>query len=219
MISIKKFVFNPFFENTYLIWETDSLDAAIIDPGCFTLQEEDEIKNFISSKNLKLRLLINTHCHIDHVFGCKFIKDNFQTQFLVPENELPLLENMEQQAAFVGMENIIVPKFDVLINENTEIKLGNEKIIVLDTPGHTPGEISLYMKNQNYCLTGDVLFENSIGRTDLTGGDYKTLMNSIRKKLLVLPDETVIFPGHGLESTIGKEKKYNPFLQQINNYE
>lgn len=214
MIITKKFTFNLFYENTYLIWDDSTKDAAIIDPGCHAVSEEYELQNFINSGCLNLKYLINTHCHIDHVLGCPFIKAKYNPKYLAPEKDVPLLINVSQQSQMVGMDFSFSPLPDEYLTENTKIILGNTQLIFLATPGHTPGEYCVYVPKENICFTGDVLFFDSIGRTDLWGGNYDTLMKSIAEKLLNLPSETVIYPGHGDKSTIGREKSFNPFLQR-----
>jgi glyoxylase-like metal-dependent hydrolase (beta-lactamase superfamily II) len=213
MIQIKKFVFNLFSENTYVLWDDESKDCAVIDPGCFEDSEKIELEKFIAEKSLNLKYLINSHCHLDHIFGCGFIKNTFNPPYLAPELDLPLLENASSQAGLFGIDFSISIKPDEFITEDKSIFLGNSEIKFLFTPGHTPGEYCIYSPKEKICITGDVLFYDSIGRTDLWGGDYDTLIKSINEKLLTLPDETKIYPGHGDESTILREKKYNPFLQ------
>lgn len=211
-MQIKKFEFNPFDENTYLIWDEETRETAVVDPGCYFQEEEKEIEYYISRGNLKLKYILNTHCHIDHIFGIKFFKQKYNCDYYVPENDLELLNNASEQANFMGLDfnSIITP--DKLITENLILTLGNIEIKFIYTPGHTPGEVCLYFKNEKICLTGDVLFNRGIGRTDLWGGDYETLINSINNKLFTLPDDVAIYPGHGVKSDIGFEKSNNPFF-------
>ncbi|MBN1302002.1 MAG: MBL fold metallo-hydrolase [Melioribacteraceae bacterium] len=213
MLEIKKFVFNPFSENTYLIWDKDSLEAVVIDPGCSDSIEENELTELIANQNLAVKYLINTHCHLDHIFGNAFIKTKYNPIFIAPEKDLPLLKKAEEQADIFGVSINPSPLPDSFITEDLQISLGNVTPRFIFTPGHTPGEYSIYFGNENFCITGDVLFHESIGRTDLWGGDYNTLINSIMEKLFALPDDVVIYPGHNGLSTIGHERKYNPFLQ------
>lgn len=215
MLKIKSFEFNPFNENTYVIWDVETKQAAVIDPGCYDDFEQDEIKSFIEQEKLNLVLLLNTHCHIDHILGVSFIKETFNTKYLVPKKDLPLLQNASAQGQMFGFEIDNLPEPDEFISEEKIIKIGNEELKPLFTPGHTAGEYCFYSEKNKICITGDVLFHQSIGRTDLWGGNYDTLIESIKNKLLTLPDETKIFPGHGIESTIGIERKQNPFLQNI----
>ncbi len=215
MLQIQSFEFNPFNENTYLIWDDETKIAAVIDPGCFDDYEQSELKNFIDENNLIPTLLLNTHCHIDHVLGVSFVKQNYDVRYLIPEKDLPLHMNAVSQGQMFGFELEELPNPDEFITEDKIIKIGTEELTPLFTPGHTPGEYCFYSKKHKICFTGDVLFHQSIGRTDLWGGDYDTLITSIQTKLLTLPDDTRIFPGHGIASTIGIEKKQNPFLTNV----
>lgn len=212
MLKIKLFTFNMFSENTIIIWDDESRDAAIVDPGTSSSTEENELLSFISSKDLRIKYLINTHCHIDHILGCSFVKEKFNPVYYAPELDLPLLDNAQQQAQMFDLDIDQPPIPDKLITEQTEIMIGESKLQFLFTPGHTPGEFCIYIGEEKICVTGDVLFKESIGRTDLWGGNYETLLNSIHEKLFLLPDDVVIYPGHGEPSTIGYEKQNNPFL-------
>ncbi len=212
MIQIQKFKFNLFSENTFVLWDDVSKDSAIVDPGCGDLYEEIELENFIQEKNLIVKYLINTHCHIDHILGCEFVKKKFNPIYFAPELDAPLLQNANMQASFVGMDFSISILPDEYLSETKKLYLGKSELSFFFTPGHTPGEYCIYIPEIKSCITGDVLFNDSIGRTDLWGGNYETLLNSIKVKLLALPDETLIYPGHGEPSTIGREKILNPFL-------
>lgn len=212
MVKIERFTFNVFGENTYIIYDEHSKESAIIDPGCSNKSEEQEISAFIQSKDLVLKYLIITHCHIDHILGIKFIKDKYQSKYLIPEKDLPLIERAEEQGELFNIKLEIPFQPDELLTEETNLKIGDSEFKFLFTPGHSPGEYSIYFPNEKFCITGDVLFRESIGRTDLWGGNYETLINSIKDKLLTLPDDTLIYPGHGEPSTIKQEKNYNPFL-------
>ena len=212
MIKVKVFTFNLFFENTLVLWDDKTKEATVIDPGNSSLDEEKTLADFISSEDLKVKYLINTHCHIDHILGCKFVKEKYNPVYYAPEKDIPLLEHAQQQAQLFDIILDEPPKPDQLITETTELFLGNSKLVFLFTPGHTPGEYCIYLEEEKICITGDVLFNESIGRTDLWGGDYNTLINSLEKKLLILQDEVEIFPGHGATSTIGYERQNNPFL-------
>lgn len=213
MIDIQKFVFNPFKENTYVIWDPEKKESVIVDPVCYSSKEKNEISNFISEENLSVKYLINTHCHIDHVLGNSFIKEKYHCEFLAPEKDLPLLHNLVNQAEMFGVNAKRSPEPDNFLYENLQLNLGNNIIDFLFTPGHTPGEYCLLFDSENVCISGDVLFLDSIGRTDLWGGDYLTLLESISSKLFVLPVETTIYPGHGDMTTIGHEIENNPFLK------
>ena len=212
MIKVKVFTFNLFSENTIVLWDDETKEAAVIDPGTSTLAEENLFSDFIASENLKVNYLINTHCHIDHILGCKFIKEKYNPVYYAPEKDIPLLDHAQQQGQMFDIILEEPPKPNQLISETTELSLGNSLLKFLFTPGHTPGEFCIYLQKEKICITGDVLFNESIGRTDLWGGDYNTLIDSIEKKLFQLPDDVVIYPGHGDSSTIGYEKQNNPFL-------
>lgn len=212
MIKIEKFVFNAFMENTFLVWDEISGEAAVIDPGCYDAMEQNHLAGFIISNSLKLKYLVNTHCHIDHIFGNSFIKNNYDVTFFAPEEDVFLLELMEEQARNYGMKLSRSPKPDAYAVEMKNIYLGKSEGRFLKTPGHSPGEVCLYFPEDKKCFTGDVLFFEGIGRTDLWGGNYDDLENSIRTKLFTLADDVEILPGHGDYSSIGHEKKHNPFL-------
>jgi glyoxylase-like metal-dependent hydrolase (beta-lactamase superfamily II) len=211
-MEIKIFTFNPFFENTFIIWDESTNEAAVIDPGMSDKNEQLEFKSFIDEKSLNLKYLINTHCHLDHILGCGFVKEEYNPVYYIPEKDLPLFDQADKQAEMFGIELDKLPKIDKFLSENEIISLGNESISNLFTPGHTPGEFCLHLKESDFCITGDVLFKEGIGRTDLYGGNYNILIHSIKSKLFSLPDEIVIYPGHGDKSTIGYEKLHNPFL-------
>lgn len=211
-MKVKSFVFSPFDENTYIIYDEASKEAAIIDPGCYAPNEEIELAEFVDEEQLIVKYLINTHCHLDHIFGNNFVKSKYNPQYLIPQKDLFLLENAPKMGSAFGIEMEEVSTPDGFYDENSVITLGVTEIKPLFTPGHTPGEYCLYIKSEGICIAGDVLFEQGIGRTDLWGGDHEILINSIRTKLLALPDETVVYPGHGNNTTIGNEKRFNPFL-------
>ena len=211
-MKIKKFTFNPFMENTFIVWDEQSNEAAVVDPGMNDESEETKITSFIEENSLHIKYLINTHCHIDHILGCSFVKEKYNPLYYIPEKDIPLFNNAQKQAEMFGITMNKLPEIDKYLNEDEKLMLGDESFSNLFTPGHSPGEFCLYFEKSKFCITGDVLFRESIGRTDLYGGNYTTLINSIKTKLFVLPDETVIYPGHGDESTIGYEKLHNPFL-------
>lgn len=212
MLKIKSFEFSPIQENTYILYNQFN-ECIIIDPGCYYPEEKDELAAFITSSGLKPVKLMNTHCHLDHVFGNKFVADTYGLTLHLHEKELPVLSFA---AASGLMYNLPFDNYTgdyTFLDEGDEVALGEDKLTVLFTPGHSPASICFYCKAQNFVIGGDVLFRQSIGRTDLPGGDFDTLINSIRTKLFVLPDETIVHSGHGPETTIGFEKKHNPFLK------
>ena len=213
-MNIKSFTFNPFQENTYIIYD-ETQDCIIIDPGCYTIEEEEELKNFIIKHSLNPVKLINTHCHIDHILGNQFTYKEWNLELHIHELELPLLKQGDEIAKIYGLEKYkSSPSPQYFLNEKETISFGNNEFTILFTPGHSPGHICLYNKTHNLLISGDVIFQNSIGRTDLPGGNYTTLINSINNKLLNLPEETKIIPGHGDYTNIKYEKKHNPFLNK-----
>ena len=213
MLNIQRFVFNPFYENTYLIWDNESKEAAVIDPGCSNRQEETAVDNFVKANRLKIKYLLNTHCHIDHVLGNTFVKEKYDPLFLAPEEDLILLETLFEQAEMFGVEAVKSPNPDKYLSATFQIELGEVKGSVIKTPGHTSGEVCIYFADEKICFTGDVLFRSGIGRTDLLGGNYEALIKSIKEKLFILPVEVKIYPGHESSSTIGEEKIRNPFFK------
>lgn len=212
MLKIKKFVFSPFLENTYLLWDDENKKAAVVDPGCLSEDEEKELAEFIEKEDLKLEYLLNTHCHIDHVFGNAFVKNKYDVPFLAPEKDVFLLDMLPTLSKEYGIQMKYSPNPGEYITEDLQLKIGSINLKFLFTPGHTPGEYCIYLENEKKCFTGDVLFKEGIGRTDLWGGNYKILINSIESKLFTLPDDVEIYPGHGESSSIGYEKTHNPFL-------
>jgi len=212
MLVVRKFVFNLFYENTYVIWDEETKECVIVDPGCSNSSEEEKLYAYVNEYELFVKYLINTHCHIDHIFGNNFVKEEYHPKFLIPKEDLELLEKAETQGAAFGLHVKQQPVPDDYLSEEKNIFLGNSEMKFLYTPGHTPGEFSIYFSKEEFCLTGDVLFKNSIGRTDLWNADYDTLLESIQTKLMKLPDDTLIYPGHGESSKIGIEKMMNPFL-------
>jgi hydroxyacylglutathione hydrolase len=210
-MKIKEFVFNPFQENTYVVYD-ESLECVIIDPGCYDTGEEQELKNFIEDSRLQPVALLNTHCHIDHVFGNQFIATTYNLKPQIHELEVRVLQSAVMVAEMYGLEVTASPEGEITLVDNGLFRFGNTELKMIFTPGHSPGSICFYSEKDNILIGGDVLFQGSIGRTDLPGGDYHTLISSIKQKLFLLPDGTVVFPGHGPQTTIGYEKKFNPFL-------
>ena len=211
MLKIKSFVFSPIQENTYLLYNEFN-DCMIIDPGCYFPEEKDELKAFFTQSNLKPRMLLNTHCHLDHVFGNKFIADTYGLTLQLHEKEKKLLDYAPTSGLMYNMPFDNYTGDYIFLKERDLVKLGEDELAVIEATGHSPGHICFYCAKQNFIISGDVLFNRSIGRTDLPGGNHQTLLKNIREKLFVLPDETVVYSGHGPETTIGEEKKYNPFV-------
>ena len=212
MISIKRFEFNPFSENTYVISD-DTGECLILDPGCQEPEEQDLLLAYFKENHLKPVKIVNTHCHIDHILGTAFLHDQLKLPFLIHPLEKPLLTASIAQGEFFGLEVQIPPEPTDYLNEGDTVTFGNSMFEVIHIPGHSPGGIVLLNKEQQCMFTGDVLFQGSIGRTDLPGGDYDSLVNSIRQKLLILDPEIRVYPGHGPDTTIGIENQSNPFFQ------
>ena len=212
MLHIKTFVFNPYQENTYLIYD-DQKNCIIVDPGMHNYQEENHLKEYIESSGLKPIHLINTHGHIDHVLGNKFVSDTYNLTPQFHEGELPLVIRVQNYAPQMGIRYEPSPIPETFLKEEDIIEIGDEKLSLILAPGHSPAHLCLYSKEYNFLIGGDVLFKNSIGRTDLPGGNHQQLLDSIATKIYTLPDETVVYPGHGPSTTIGEEKKTNPFIR------
>lgn len=211
-MKIKSFVFNPFYENTYLLWD-DSLNAIIIDPGCYEKYEQKEILDFISVNNLEVNQVINTHCHIDHVLGNYFIKEHFKCPLCIPENEIATYESVTAYGPQWGIHNYTKAEPDTLLKEGQEISFGHTKGRIIEVPGHSVGHQVFYFEKEHLVIGGDVLFRNSIGRTDLPGGNHDQLIKNIKEKMYTLPEDTFVYPGHGQETTIKYEKSNNPFVK------
>ncbi|HMO62386.1 MAG TPA: MBL fold metallo-hydrolase [Ferruginibacter sp.] len=211
MWQIKSFVFSAVQENTYVLYN-ETGGCAIIDPGCYDDDEKTRLNQFISKSGLTPQMLLNTHCHLDHVFGNKYVNDTWGLTLQLHQKEKPVLDFAPASGLMWGLPFDNYQGDMIWLKEGDTIHLGDDELIVLEAPGHSPGHICFYCKKQGFVIGGDVLFKGSIGRTDLPGGNHETLLKSIRTKLLVLPDETVVYSGHGPATTIGDEKLYNPFL-------
>jgi glyoxylase-like metal-dependent hydrolase (beta-lactamase superfamily II) len=211
MIHIKAFTFSPISENTYVLYNNEG-KAIIIDPGCYFPNEQETLKNFLTDNSLTPVYLLNTHCHLDHVFGNKWVHETYGLEPHLHPNEEAMLALAPVSGERWGLpfQNYAGPLH--FLNDGDTVLLGETEIQVILAPGHSPGSICFYIPSQGDLIGGDVLFRGSIGRTDLPGGDSETLLNSIREKLWVLPDETVVYSGHGIKTTIGYEKRNNPFL-------
>lgn len=211
MITVKTFVFNSFQENTYLLID-ESKRCIIVDPGMNTSSEEESLQDYIQQNQLKPVAMINTHCHVDHVLGCRFVKNTYEVPFYVHPDEVPVLDNASVFGELFGLQVETPPPPDKYLNQGDKYLLGDTEFQIMHIPGHSPGSIALYSAPDNLIITGDVLFNGSIGRTDLPGGDYQTLINNIKSKILVLPREVKAYPGHGPYTTVGDEYDTNPFL-------
>ena len=212
MLKIKSFVFSPIQENTYLLYDEFN-NCAIIDPGCYFDDEKEQLVGFVKKSGLKPQMLLNTHCHLDHVFGNKYIAETYGLVAQIHEKEKAVL-------AFAPTSGLMYDlPFDnyagdfIFLKEGDTITIGEDTLSVIEVPGHSPGHICFYCAKQHFLIGGDVLFNRSIGRTDLPGGNHEQLLKNIREKLFVLPNETVVYSGHGPATTIGEEKLHNPYLQ------
>ncbi len=212
MLNIKKFTFNPVEENTYVLYNEKGR-CCIIDPGCYFAGERQELRSAIEEERLEPVLLLNTHCHLDHVFGNKFIRDTWGLTLHIHELEKPLLDFAPESGRMwqLPFENYEGPL--VYLKEGDTVKLDEDELEVLFTPGHSPGSICFYDRAGGFVIGGDVLFKGSIGRTDLPGGDFDTLINSIQTRIFTLPDDTKVYPGHGPVTTVGFEKMNNPWVK------
>jgi len=212
MLQVKSFVFNEFQENTYVVWD-DSLACAIIDPGCSNSEERNLLQEFIVKLGLKPSLLLNTHCHIDHILGNNFVADKYQLPLHLHEGELFTYKDTDRWAAMFGLPKFTIPEKLVFIDAGQTLHFGSSQLEILSTPGHSIASLSFYHANTNILFGGDVIFKNSIGRTDLPGGNFEVLAQSIREKIYTLPEETRIYSGHGPSTTVGSEKLNNPFVK------
>jgi len=215
MLQVQSFVFNPFQENTFVLYD-ETKECIIIDPGCSDEMEKMQLKTFIEKHKLKVKLLLNTHCHIDHILGNRFVKETYKVNLLVHRIEEPVLKAAEVYAPSYGFHLYQHQPPDAFLEEGDHIMFGNQTLTVLFVPGHSPGHVAFYNEKNGILISGDVLFYNSIGRTDLPGGNHELLLNSIHTKLFTLPSPVRVYPGHGPETTIGFEKKTNPFCA-VNN--
>ncbi|HRG80030.1 MAG TPA: MBL fold metallo-hydrolase [Cyclobacteriaceae bacterium] len=210
MIQIQTFAFNPFSENTYVVFDQTG-EGVIIDPGCYETEEKTTLAKFIEDEGIKIKYLLNTHCHIDHVLGNDFVKEKYKVPFLIHPKEEPVLKSVKAYAPSYGFAQYHEALPDQFINEGDKVLFGNIVFQVVFLPGHAPGHIGFYDSDSKSLFSGDVLFQQSIGRTDLPGGDHNTLIKSIHQKIFTLPDDVVVYPGHGDTTTVGEEKVSNPF--------
>lgn len=212
MLRVKEFVFSPVQENTYVIYNVSG-QCCIVDPGCYFGNERNELKDFINENDLLPKYLLNTHCHLDHVFGNKFVYETWGLELHLHEKEKPVLDFAVQSGLSWGLpfDNYKGPLH--WLNEGDIVSLEEDELKVIFTPGHSPGHISFYCEKQLFILSGDVLFRSSVGRTDLPGGDFGILEKTIREKLYTLPDDVIVYSGHGPATSIGVEKKSNPFVK------
>ena len=213
MIHVEAFMFNPFQENTYVL-TNEKREALIIDPGCYFTAEEETLQNYLANGGFTPVRLVNTHCHIDHIFGNALIAKQYGLELYIHPAEEIVLQYQPQFAAQFGVSFTNVYKGKLhFIKGGDVIDFGENKLQLLDTPGHSPGSLSFYCEAQNFVISGDALFKESVGRTDFPLSDAAQLYRSIRMQLYTLPDETVVYPGHYGTTTIGHEKKYNPYCK------
>ena len=211
MLKIKSFEFSPIQENTYILYNEFN-DCIIIDPGCYFDAEKEELVAFISNKGLTPKMLINTHCHLDHVFGNKFIAEKYNLRLQLHENEKAVLAFAPTSGLMYSMPFDNYKGDFILLNAGDMIRLGDNLLRVLLVPGHSPGSLAFYCANDKFVISGDALFKNSVGRSDLPGGNHEQLIKSIKDNLLTLPHDTLVYSGHGPVTTIGVEKINNPYL-------
>ena len=211
MLTIEQMTFGPFQENTYLLYN-EQKECIIIDPGCYEAYEKKMLLKTLEDLQLEPKILLNTHCHLDHALGNKLVAETFQLQPWIHPKEAPVLQRAPESAQRFGLEFEVYTGPCNWLTEGEEIVLGEDRLKILLAPGHSPGSVCFYCESQSFIIGGDVLFRNSIGRTDLPGGDHQTLLNSIRRELWPLPDAVIVYPGHGGQTTIGYEKRENQFL-------
>lgn len=212
MIKIAAFTFNPIAENTYVIYD-ESGEAVIVDPGNYGPAEDRRLSDFIAGNKLTPVLVANTHAHIDHVTGVSYAKRTWGIPFALHRKEEPILLSAKVYAPHYGFAAYDEPVVDQWLQEGEKITFGSSEMDIIFLPGHSPGHVGFYSSEHRMLLAGDVLFRESIGRSDLPGGDHQTLIRSILEKVFVLPDDVSVFPGHGPSTTVGYEKKNNPFFR------
>lgn len=211
-MKLKKFIFNPVQVNTYLIWD-DSNEAVLIDCGCFFDSEKEVLKRFIVDNGLTLKHYLNTHMHFDHIFGNSFIQNAFNIGAEANDGDLPWAENIGERVARFGISyNEKVPPLRRILNDGDKIEFGNNCITAIAVPGHSPGSLAYHLPDENILFTGDALFRDSIGRTDFPDSNHHDLIKNIKEKLFTLPDDTIVYPGHGESTTVGYEKEYNFYV-------
>jgi hydroxyacylglutathione hydrolase len=211
MIKVKKFVVNPLGENSFVLSD-ETNECIFIDPGFFYREEKREINEYVTENKLKPIKITNTHCHFDHIMGVEFIRDEYKVPFCAHSEDSFWVEKATEQGNMYGFKMNPVSPINELLVEREYVKFGNSQLEIIHVPGHSPGHVVFYSKEDNSLIAGDVLFYGSIGRTDLPGGNHETLISNIKTKLFQLPDNTKVYCGHGQETTLGFEKTNNPFL-------
>lgn len=213
MIHIHYFTFSPFAENTYILWD-ETKEAVIIDPGCLAQYEKEELADFVADNQLTVKHLLQTHTHLDHVFGSAYVKRKFGVKMLMHKNEIPVLDNVESRCQMWGIKGYEPVEADGFIDEGDVIRFGNSELEILFVPGHAPGHLAFVNHAQKFVIGGDVLFRGSVGRTDFPLCSYTDLMNSIKTKFMTLDDDYKVYAGHNDPTTIGSERRTNPFINQ-----
>ncbi|NDW10312.1 MBL fold metallo-hydrolase [Dysgonomonas sp. 520] len=212
-MNVKVFQFNPVGVNTYVVYD-ETKECTIIDAGCFYADEKEHLLNFILDNDLIVKHMINTHLHFDHVFGCNFISEQFGVVLEANDKDQFLLDQFDGQLRMFGFNPVgEAPKIGKVIKEGDMIEFGDQRFFVIHVPGHSPGSLVFYNEEEECLFAGDVLFRDSIGRTDLARGNHDELVAGIKSKLMTLPPETLVYSGHGPNTTVGYEKKHNPYLQ------
>ncbi len=211
MFLIKVLTFNAVQENTYVLYN-ESNECIIIDPGCYSEEEKHVLQSFINHNGLRPVMLLNTHCHLDHVFGNKFVAEAYRLTLKIHKNEEAILQMAPASGLMFNFPFDNYMGELIFLKEGDVISLGEDSLLVIEAPGHSPGSICFYCEKQKFVIGGDVLFYQSIGRTDLPGGSHESLIKNIKEKLFVLPHDVKVYPGHGQATTIGDEIKYNPYL-------
>lgn len=213
-MKVAKFGFSLFGINTYIVVDPETRDCAIIDPGMINEDERQAMVRFIEKNGLNITHLINTHLHIDHAIGNAFVKNQFGVKTEAHPADAFLGARLDEQAAQFGIPDMEdSASIDIELKEGDIIHVGDGELMVIHVPGHSPGGIALYDEKDGFLIAGDILFQGSVGRADLPGGNMDQLINGIKSKLLILPDNTVVFPGHGPSTTIGDERARNPYLR------
>ena len=215
-MNIARFVFNPIAENTYVVWD-ETGEAAVIDAGHSTAAEDARLDEFLAQKGLRPVVAINTHGHFDHALGVPHLKKTYDIPFAAHAGDGFLLRNAGPSGRIFGVKTGELPDIDIDLGQRETIGFGNTELQIIHTPGHTPGHVCLFEPGSRVVFTGDTLFADSIGRTDLPGGDYSWIMRSIIDKLLPLGGDVVVYPGHGPDTTIGHEAASNPFITEVMN--
>ena len=218
-MKIARLIFNPIQENTYIIWD-DTLEAAVIDAGNMNERENEVLAKFIADNGLRPKYALNTHGHFDHLLGVDFLREKYGAQLAMSSKDEFLLKGASVSAELFGVKADALPEaIDVDLEGKESIKFGNTELKIIPTPGHTPGHVAFFEPESKVLFTGDTLFRESIGRTDLPGGDYSWIMKSILEEIVPLGDDVAIYPGHEDSSTIGHETLYNPFITEVLNNE